>query len=181
MYYAPASLEVGDPVKFYEPGTARKLTLQLQQVIDAEGPLPELVLFRRVARAWGLERTGSRIVERLKNLVPTSAGRTVEGEVTFYWPSSVDLVNWKGFRLSNQDETSRRHVSDVALEEVGNLVLHVLDVGGAAPRSEVAKSVCRLIGMARTTADAEARVGNSMDALCARGKLTDQGSSIRRA
>ena len=181
VYYAPASLEVGDPVKFYEPGTARKLTLQLQQVIDAEGPLPELVLFRRVARAWGLERTGSRIVERLKNLVPTSAGRTVEGEVTFYWPSSVDLVNWKGFRLSNQDETSRRHVSDVALEEVGNLVLHVLDVGGAAPRSEVAKSVCRLIGMARTTADAEARVGNSMDALCARGKLTDQGSSIRRA
>lgn len=177
--YTPTSLAAGDSVKFYEPSAARVLSLQLQQVIDAEGPLPELVLFRRVARAWGLERTGSRIVERLKNLVPTSAGRTVEGEVTFYWPSSVVSANWNGFRLSHQDEASRRHVTDVAIEEVGNLVLHVLEVGGVAPRSEVAKSVCRMVGMARTTADAEARVGKSMDTLCSQGKLIDLGSSIR--
>jgi hypothetical protein len=111
--------------------------------------------------------------------VPTAAGRTVEGDVTFYWPSAIGSADWKGFRLSSQDEPSRRHVADVAIEEVGNLVFHVLDVGGGAPRSEVAKSVCRLIGMARTTADAEARVGKSMDTLCAQGKLTDHGSSIR--
>jgi len=177
--YTPISLAAGDPVKFYEPSAARVLSLQLQQVIDAEGPLPELVLFRRVARAWGLERTGSRIVERLRKLVSDSAGRTVEDGVTFYWPSAVCLPDWRGFRLSTQDEASRRHVADVAIEEVGNLVLHVLDMGGSAPRSEVAKSVCRLIGMARTTADAEARVGKAIDTVCAQGKLLDQGASIR--
>lgn len=179
--YRPVTLTAGDPVKFYEPGASRSLTLQLQQTIDAEGPLPELVLFRRVARAWGLERTGSRIVERLKSLAPPTAGRTDEGGVTYYWPSSVNAATWTGFRLADQDETSRRHIVDVALEEVSNLVVHVLDVGGAAPRSEVAKSVCRLIGMARTTADAEARVSKSMDLLCAEGRLVDTGTSIRNA
>lgn len=179
--YAPVSLTAGDPVKFYEPIAARSLALQLQQVIDAEGPLPELVLFRRVARAWGLERTGSRIVERLKYLVPTSAGQTIEGEAIFYWPSSVDTAEWTGFRLANQDEASRRHIADVPIQEVSSLVLHVLEVGGAAPRQDVAKSVCRLIGMARTPADAEVRVSKSMDLLCAQGRLTELGASIRLA
>ncbi|GCB06277.1 DUF3320 domain-containing protein [Ralstonia sp. SET104] len=177
--YSPIPLAAGDPIKFYEPSSSRSLALQLLQVIDAEGPLPEQVLFRRVARAWGLERTGSRIVERLKNLVPRTAGRTVEDEVTYYWPSSVNVTDWNGFRLSNQEEASRRHIAEVAIEEVGNLVFHVLEVGGAAPRSDVAKAVCRLIGMARTTADSEARVGKSMDQLCAQGRLIDLGAAIR--
>lgn len=179
--YRPVTLTTGDPVKFYEPGASPSLTLQLQQTIDAEGPLPELVLFRRVARAWGLERTGSRIVERLKGLAPPSTGRVDEGGVTFYWPSSVNAATWTGFRIADQDETTRRHIVDVSLEEVSNLVLHVLDVGGAAPRSDVAKSVCRLIGMARTTADAEARASKAIDLLCNQGRLADMGTSIRLA
>lgn len=177
--YTPVSLAAGDPVNFYSHSALPSLALQLQQTIDAEGPLPEMVLFRRVARAWGLERMGSRIVERLKSLVPPATSRTADGEVTFYWPASIDSTNWTGFRLADQNETSRRHVADVAIEEVGNLVLHVLEVGGAAPRSNVAKSVCRLIGMERTTADAESRIRKSIDLLCAQGRLTDLGASIR--
>lgn len=179
LVYEPVTLTAGDPIKFYEPSSAHALALQLQQVVDAEGPLQELVLFRRVARAWGLERTGSRIVERLKNLAPSAIGRTLEGELTFYWPSSITAATWTGFRLAGPDEASRRHITDVALEEVGNLVLHVLETAGAAPRSDVAKSVCRLVGMARTTADAEARVNEAMDRLCTLGRLADIGSSIR--
>jgi very-short-patch-repair endonuclease len=177
--YRLVSLTPGDPIEFYEHRSSRALSAQLQQVIDEEGPLPELALFRRVARAWGLERTGSKIVERLKGLVPASAGRTVEGDVTFYWPASVQTGSWTGFRLAGPEATSKRHVSDVAIEEVANLVVHVLEVGGAAPRSDVAKSVCRLIGMARTTADAEARVVKAMDLLCSQGRATDLGASIR--
>jgi hypothetical protein len=172
-------LAAGESGWFYELSAARSLTLQLQQVIDHEGPLPEPVLFRRVARAWGFERTGSRIVERLRNLLLDTSSRTIEDGVTYYWPSSVDVVNWSGFRLSNHDTASRRHITDVAIEEVGNLVLHVLEAGGAVPRSEAAKSVCRLIGMARTTVDAEARVERSIDILCAKGKIIDLGTSIR--
>lgn len=177
--YAPTSLMAGDPLEFYESGSSNSIALQLRQVVEAEGPISELVLFRRVARAWGLERTGTRIVSRLRELVPPSVGQTVEGKVTFYWPTSDGSGTWTGFRLANQDESSRRNIGEVAIEEVSNLVMHVLEVGGAAPRSDVAKSVCRLIGMARTTADAESRVNLSIELLCSQGRVTDTGTTIR--
>lgn len=181
VVYSPVSLTTGDPGKFYDNSVSSSIALQLQQVIHAEGPLPEMVLFRRVARAWGFERTGARISERLKRLVPSTIGQTVDGSVIFYWPASSAAFGWKGFRIADQFEASRRHIADVAIEEVGNLVLHVLQIGGVAPKSDVAKAVCRLIGMARTTADAETRVGNAIDLLCAQGRLTELGASIRLA
>ncbi|OZB76251.1 MAG: DNA helicase [Thiomonas sp. 14-64-326] len=178
--YSPAILPIGNSNMFYEPSTGQALAEQIRQVVEAEGPLPDLVLYRRVARAWGLERTGSRIVERLRNLVPSDLGRTSEGGTTFYWPASVDRSSWKSFRLANNEESSRRRVDDVCIEELGNLVLHVLDVGGSAPRQDVSKSVCRLLGMARTPADAEARVQLSIDALLHLGVLADVGGSLRK-
>jgi hypothetical protein len=170
--YSPAILPIGNSNMFYEPSTGQALAEQIRQVVE--------VLYRRVARAWGLERTGSRIVERLRNLVPSDLGRTSEGGTTFYWPASVDRSSWKSFRLANNEESSRRRVDDVCIEELGNLVLHVLDVGGSAPRQDVSKSVCRLLGMARTPADAEARVQLSIDALLHLGVLADVGGSLRK-
>ena len=150
-----------------------------RQVIDAEGPLPELVLFRRVARAWGLERTGSRIVQRLRSLVPAYMSQTIEGETVFYWPADSIPNSWEAFRISNHDERSQRNVSEVCSQEIGNLVLHVLHHGGAAPRQDIARSVCRLLGMARTPADAESRVNVAVDKLIAGNKLADFGGHIR--
>lgn len=178
--YTPASLPGGDPIKFYEPGATRVLATQLQHVIDSEGPLPEVVLFRRVARAWGLERTGSRIVERLRSLVPKSVRRTVEATGTFCWPHGQEPSSWSEFRLANHEDASRRHVDDVCMEELGNLVCHVLQQGGSAPRQDVARSVCRLLGMARTPADAEARVGLAIDQLCSAGKTAEVAGAIRQ-
>lgn len=179
LLYAAASLPAGDPVKFYDQNTAQALTAQLQHVIEIEGPVPEQVLLRRVARAWGLERTGSRIVERLRNLVPTTAGRTVEGASTFYWPATVNSSDWCTFRLANHEETSRRHVDDICIEELGNVVRHVLKLGGISPRQDIARSVCRLVGMARTPADAEARVGNAIDHLTRAGKIAEVNGVFR--
>ena len=177
--YSPASIPGGDPVKFYEPSAARALAEQLLHVVESEGPISELVLFRRVARAWGLERTGSRIVERLRNLVPASVGRTVEAATTFYWPQGQERLSWSGFRLANHENTSHRHVDDVCMEELGNLVHHVLDYGGSAPRQDVVRSVCRLLGMARTPSDAEARVGSAIDHLCKAGKVVEVPGALR--
>lgn len=177
--YTLAALPGGDPVKFYEPAATRALAEQLQIVIDFEGPIPEVVLFRRIARAWGLERTGSRIVERLRSLIAASLRRTVEGTSTFCWPNGQEPSSWPGFRLASHEDASRRHVDDVCLEELGNLVCHVLQLGGAAPSQDVARSVCRLLGMARTPVDAVARVGIAIDRLCVAGTIVEAAGAIR--
>ncbi|CAB3626284.1 DUF3320 domain-containing protein [Achromobacter dolens] len=177
--YAVAALPAGDAQAFYVQASNARLSAELRQVIETEGPLPESVLHRRVARAWGLERTGTRIVERLRQLTPADSGRTQEGEVTFLWPAGTRAADWAGFRGAGDDEASRRRVDDVCLQELANGVLRVLAMTGNAPRADVIKSVCRLLGQSRTPADAEARLGQALAALLAQGRVREDAGMLR--
>lgn len=177
--YMPVTLESNSPGDFYEQGINWKLSGQLEVVINAEGPISEAVLFRKVARAWGLERTGSRILERLKGLVPRSIGRTIEGTSAFYWPQSIDPTGLCPVRIADDASMSKRHVDDVSQEELASLVLHILGQAGGAPRQDTTKAVCRLIGMARITTDSEARVSRVIDQLVKNSKILESGTIIR--
>ncbi|MGE4404026.1 DUF3320 domain-containing protein [Pseudomonas sp.] len=177
--YPVTDLPAGDAQAFYARASNERLSADLRQVIETEGPLPESVLYRRVARAWGLERTGARIVERLRLLTPADIGRTREGEVTFLWPAQAQPATWAGFRGAGEDEATRRRVDDVCLEELANGILRVLAMTGNAPRADVVKSVCRLLGLSRTLADAEARLGLALAALLAQGRVREAAGMLR--
>ena len=177
--YAPAIIASGDPVSFYQASSSRSLTEQLQLIIDSEGPLPEAVLFKRVTRVWGLDRTGSRISERLKALLPHALRQTQEETTTFYWPAATDPSSWSEFRISNESESSRRHINDVCIEEVSALVRHVLPQAGSTPRQDVARATCRLLGMARTASDAEARVFKAIEQLLASNIVVEYRGRVR--
>ena len=179
--YEQVTLPAGEAAKFYESRSCRALTQCIADVVQAEGPIVETILFRRVARAWGLERTGSRIVERLRFLVPSDIASTRDGKKTFYWPAGTLPAAWNLYRFAGDEEASRRNVADVAQEEIAALALHVFDQTGASTRTEVARGVCRLIGMARTPADAEGRVVDVIDGLLTSGALIEASGYIRRA
>ena len=177
--YAPAIVAAGDPVAFYGAASAQRLSEQLQSVIDAEGPLPESTLFKRVARAWGLERTGPRIVDRLRALVPHALPRTTEAHETFYWPAHAQPDAWDAFRIADATDGSKRHVTEVCMEEVAALVLHVVREAGTPARSDTARAVCRLLGMSRMPADAERRVMDAVEALVAAKRVSETSGALR--
>jgi very-short-patch-repair endonuclease len=177
--FEPARLPSGDPVEFYEDSSSWRLSEHLRLAVDAEGPILDAVLFRRVARAWGLERTGSRIVERLTQRVTADIPRTVEGGSTFYWPTATVPTAWADCRVADANESSRRHVDEVCVEEISALVMHVLNHAGASPRTDAARAVCRMLGMARTPADAEARVGQAINRLIECGLVTELDGTVR--
>lgn len=176
--YTAASLPSESPDAFYERSSNQTLSNHLTTVISKEGPIPEAVLFRRVARAWGFERTGSRIVERLRTLTPSGAARVGEDDQTFYWPEGDGVVAWRTFRVAGEDPSSRRHVDDVALEEVGALMLHILDQGGRTSQSELARVACRMLGMSRVTADSEARAIQAISRMARLGALVLDGDQV---
>ncbi|MEP6588687.1 MAG: DUF3320 domain-containing protein, partial [Polaromonas sp.] len=166
--YRLTRLPGGDPLLFHDASASASLLEQLALVIETEGPLTEGNLFRRVARAWGLERTGARVVERLRALVPDSMVRTIEEEEIFYWPAQADITSWERLRIADaSDEPSRRRIDEVCLEEISALAHHVLSQAGASSRQDVAHSVCRLLGMTRIPADAQARTEEAIDRLVA--------------
>lgn len=181
LVYAPAVLPAGDREAFYQGNANRRLEEHLRCVIDSEGPLAEALLFQRVARAWGLERTGSRISERLRGLVSADIPRTRDGDVTFYWPTGSDPKTWCAFRVAGDSDDSKRHVSAVCAEEIAAVVTHVLDTAGNASRSDLAKAVCKALGMVRTSADAEARIIVVVEALLRKKALAEREGYICRA
>lgn len=178
--YSPVSLPSGDPIAFYEASANPIVAEHLRRVIDSEGPLPEALVFKRVARAWGLERTGSRISERLRSLVPSDRRRTHEGDLTFYWPAGTDPKTWSGFRVAGDAEDSKRHVCDICAEEVAAIVQHVLEIAGSTPRSDLSKTVCKVVGMSRTPAEADARVRAVIEGLLRARLLEESNGYVRR-
>lgn len=177
--YQTTVLSGGDPEAFYQPASAKILSVQILDVANREGPISEEVLFRKVARAWGLERTGARITERLRELAPPEVKVTNAGGVRFYWPPTVNPDEWTGFRGSDASEPSRRHVEEVAVQEIANLAAFLLDQGGSTSPHELAKSICRTIGMARTPADAQNRALLGITHLVQSGRAIIESERVR--
>jgi len=50
---------------------------------------------------------------------------------------------------------------------------------GNAPKADVIKSVCRMLGMSRTLADAEARIAHAIAALAQRGVVREEMGMLR--
>jgi very-short-patch-repair endonuclease len=165
-YFSAVTLGAREPDAFYDFRASALLTEQMALVIEGEGPISESVLFEKVARAWGLKRTGSRIVARLKALVPSSARKTQEQADTFYWPTTLPHDSLGHVRIADEAQvSSKRHIDDVCLEEISALVLHLLQQAGSSPRSQLARSVCHLVGMSSATAPAVERVVLAMRGL----------------
>lgn len=159
--YVVTNLAKGDPDLFYDASSIPILKAQLLKAIDEEGPIAQPVVFRKVARAWGLQRTGSRIEKHLASLIPSQVTKTADG-VTFYWPDGANPNTWEGFRVPNGDADSKRSIEEVCSEELGNLAVYVLSQQGSTSQEGLARAVCRLLGIARTTAETEKRVSTAL-------------------
>jgi hypothetical protein len=112
-------------------------------------------------------------------LVPSDIPRTEEDEHTFYWPTGVDPTTYRTFRVADETDDSKRHVADVAVEEIAALIRHVLESAGSTSRPDLARSVCRVVGMVRTPAEAERRVSVVIDRLITGEVLTDINDYLR--
>jgi very-short-patch-repair endonuclease len=159
--YLPVTLPKGDPERFYDPAAAAELRHQLHRIVHEEGPVAQGALFRRVIRAWGLARTGARIEKHLAALLPAQV-RTTDEEDVFYWPEHLDPATWEGYRLPGAEAEAKRAIDEICLEELGNIALYVLGQQGGTTQAGLARAVCRLLGMARTGAEAEARIGRAL-------------------
>jgi hypothetical protein len=77
------------------------------------------------------------------------------------------------------DAESRRGIDDIALEELGNAASYVLARQGATSREGLARAVCRLFGISRTTADAEERIGRALLAEPAASRVGVEDGLVR--
>lgn len=152
---SPIQTHRGD---FYDAASLPLIRVQLKLAVSAEGPVREEDLFQRVARAWGLNRTGHKIVKRLRDALPASQTFTEEQGIRFLWPEGIASQEWGGFRIANDQVETQRHVASVCRQELANIAIHVLESHGATGDDELARTVAHLVGMARVPEAALSRL-----------------------
>lgn len=127
---SPAQLAyaVADPEKFgrpkrelfYDDAYSAALKAMITDVIDVEGPIFEDVLVDRIARAHGMQRSGSQIRRRVHSLLPAGVSKIAEGERTVLWPLGKDPSAIRTFR---KDDTGVRGHEDVPLMELAAIAV----------------------------------------------------------
>jgi very-short-patch-repair endonuclease len=139
----PAAVIPGvNPDAFFEPGYDSVLSALITHVLKQEGPVLDDVLARRIARAHGWVRTGTRIRERVARLAQTLSHATKEDVGVFYWPEHLDPTEPLCFRRP-ADENNARPVDEICPQELAALAREVTTAGaqGEAALSKMAQAL----------------------------------------
>jgi len=129
---------------FYESSYDAVLQPMVEWVVQHEGPVLDAVLARRIARAHGFQRTGSRIQERVEQIAHRLFDATEEPGGTFYWPRGADTRAEFAFRWPS-DEGSARDIEEICLPELVSLARWVLGTGKLG--EEALTAMAREMGM----------------------------------
>ncbi|MBT3070308.1 DUF3320 domain-containing protein [Rhodomicrobium sp. Az07] len=129
---------------FYEPWYRPTLRKMVAHVIEAEGPVFDDVLVRRIARAHGFDRAAGRIRETVLDAVEPRFPRSTEEGRKIFWPENSDTSQLPRFR---EGSTELRDHSDIPLAELAALAERFMATG--AKPEEAAFMMARHMGLAR--------------------------------
>lgn len=118
-----------DPDRFFEASYTATLEQMIAHVVAEEGPVLDTALARRIARAHGWVRTGSRIRDRVDQIA-RALFRSHEEEQsgTFFWPAHLDSNANVIFRRPSDDD-STRPLAEICLPELRALVDEMTGLG----------------------------------------------------
>jgi len=123
----PAQAGRPDPAAFNELSYDATLRAMIRRVIETEGPVRDDVLARRIARAHGWTRTGSKIQDRVSALARLEGVVVTEGDATFVWPKGADPARVAAFRRPSGEQA--RPVDEIALPELVALAREIRATG----------------------------------------------------
>lgn len=150
--YEPASLkgEVLSAEDFVQPIYTQRIKEKVQRVIMKEAPICESLLIRRVVQSFGIMRAGSRIQNRMTQIL-SSAGFAcvVSDDQCVFWRTKQEPELYSGFRASGA-ENAKREARDVPVREASNAICRVLYEQISLLEDDLIREAARLMGYTRS-------------------------------
>ncbi|QQS03888.1 MAG: DUF3320 domain-containing protein [Fibrobacterota bacterium] len=131
-----------DPEAFYAPSYEPFLVSMIAKILQAEAPIRDETLIRKVARAHGFQRSGNRIVEKVTSIVLQEHAATTEQIGSFFWKNKSDIALHVPFRKPT--ENASRSIPEIAIQELTSLARATLAQGKQGEAAVAAMS--RVIG-----------------------------------
>tara|TARA_R110002049_G_scaffold288423_1_gene470936 strand:- start:119393 stop:120253 length:861 start_codon:yes stop_codon:yes gene_type:complete len=147
--------------EFFDDAYTESIRKMALAVVQAEGPVRDDLVAKRIARAHGFARTGAKIKQRVLETIPELTA-TKEAAGTFLWPSRTvpDSVPFR--QAANQD--GRRSLDEIPLAELIGLIQsesHHLE------NEDPALAFAREIGLARLAKSARERIESAIEIVSA--------------
>jgi very-short-patch-repair endonuclease len=149
-----ATDHVAEPDLFFAGSYDRRLLGMITTVVEAEGPVRDEVLARRIARAHGWMRTGARILNRVVELTVKHFETETESVGLFIWPKRLTEKSAITFR--SPVVGTARQVDEVSLAELKVLANRFRDQGHDEEEALIAMS--RELGLLRARATSRERL-----------------------
>jgi very-short-patch-repair endonuclease len=165
------------------PGTIALAEIPLHELIEMvakvvrhEGPIHTEEVARRTREAFGLERTGRRILESIKGGLETLARQgAVIREGEFWLPANSVLLKPRSRRDA---ALSLRRPDRIAAQEYRLAIAAVLRESVAASKTELTASVARVLGFDRTGNELDGAISDQIDYLIRTGEIADNGGRL---
>jgi very-short-patch-repair endonuclease len=148
-----------------------------QMVVEAEGPVHCEEIARRIREAFGLQKTGSRILAHVNNslgFLGRAGTLARDGE---FW--SVPGRSIPSIRNRRNASLPLRRATMVAPVEYRLAITTALDEAVALSRCEVAVETARLFGFDRTGPDLKHEIEKQVDVLIEERTIIDDGGRLR--
>ena len=139
---------------FYEPSSRQQISQMLQDVISTEWPICDMVLRKRVGKAWGLSRMTEAVHRIFDACMPAECVVTEHETGKVYWPQGVNPLEWRDYRVPSSDPNAKRILEEIPPEELMNAMCEVLADLGGCHQDELYKETLKLFGLSTLTAKA---------------------------
>jgi hypothetical protein len=170
---AGASAEI-----FLQPYNSIRLREQIHQVLEIESPISISLLYQRILTAWGISRTGGRIVAYLDSLIVKMEIRQIKHrEQVFLWKKTQHPNTYKVYRLS-KNEVQKRDQEALPPEEIAVAIRHILKAQLSLPKADLIRESARLFGYSRVGAKAEEAMQTGIDVAIMQGFVIQVGERI---
>ncbi len=135
---------------FTGSGNLSLLKESINEVLLAEAPISEGLLFKRICRSFGIQRITGKIQEYLSSLIRSmNIPSTEQAFGRFLWKAGQDPFTYRGFRSGGENGT-RRDIREIPIQEAGNAILFSLMEQGAMSREDLLREAAKLMGFTRT-------------------------------
>lgn len=140
------------PDDFITPYTRHKTEVmgKVLTTLEAEAPISENLLMRRVVQSYGISRSGSRIQLFMKGIFRTMAMKaSLQNGDIFYWSAQQDPATYRDFRANGTTDESKRDAKDIPVQEAANAVCRALEDLVSAPEEDLIRAGANLMGISR--------------------------------
>ena len=141
----------------------------IQTVIDAEAPIYEQLLTRRILQSCGVSRAGARVQNYLVGIYASMRLMTTfDSGGKLYWRQDQTPSEYRCIRAGGDERREIEQIPDCELE---NAIVEVLTLEVGLPRDDLIRVSSKLLGFSRLGANLTGRIGDAISRLAGRGKI----------